>query len=512
MTDDLLNELRGAGRSRVRFLVVRRGRTVLPRLAEWCATDPGGLGVAALALELLEESVDWPDRQTVTDFAQAVARAAVRHGGEAGVRALYRVHALDPPGPHPPIGAEFLTSPDPELRLAAAVCSGRGAEVFGEFLADGTTGYLQRTVIRRAMDGRPDQIPMFLAAIGPDRAPAVRSRNLGECRRIIEDWRPAPARFAPVLAALLTEAPIGVRPAAMNALRSAGAATGDHLDVISDFYRATGSSSALATLIAGRRPEAVEALREFLAAPHPFGSVQGYLEDATWCAAEIADDVAGHLRARREVPAILHALRRRWGATAAPLIPALVDLHAAGVEQNAITEILAGIGPAVVAAEELLVTEMRDTTNDRVRRIQAAVALLRCGSTVDEAVAVLMAEFDHPVAQRYLAEQDPPLPIPKGLADGAVTAYRSRLRWLSGDRDPQLAADLMNRFLVLAGGLRELAWLAGTGDLIRPHLPALTALRDDPRRPFPSRSVREDERLVSVLTDLVPGPAPADPR
>ncbi|SDT78383.1 hypothetical protein [Actinoplanes derwentensis] len=519
MTDPLL-DLLGTGRAhggeRARFLVGPRYLTLLPRLADLCATDARALPIAAQVLAWIEAgatSFDRVDPDVLRSFAGAVGRAALRHGGEAGVLALFRVHALEYFGPYEPIteelGEELLSSPDPELRLAAAVCSGGDDDVFREFLARESTGDTERSVIRRTMDGRPQQIPMFAAAITTG-APIARWHNIGQCRRIIDTWRAAPPQLVPVLAGCLTDGPMPVRSAAAGALRMAGEVTREHLDLISEFFRETGNAQALATLVAFQRPEAVAPLRDFLAAPHGNGSVQELLAEAAWCAAEIAGDMAVHLRAEavddphRRLAATLNALRN-WGPAAAPLIPALAALHTNGVARTQVMEILAGIGPSVVTVEELLLNEARDKTIDGVRRSHAAAALLRCGSAVDEAAAVLLAEFDHPAAQQHLATLDPAPDIPRHLAGAAIPAYRARILWLSGDRDPQLAADLMRRVGPLPGGLRALGWLAETGDLIEPHRPALAALRDDPGRPRSSLGsfrVRSDERLHRALTDL----------
>ncbi|GIF35931.1 hypothetical protein [Actinoplanes xinjiangensis] len=534
-----------------RFVLDRHSWPRLARLGELCAagdtpTRTGALRAATEVLRWIETDVlpfERIDGGDVRSWVGDVGRAAVRHLDDTAVLALYQVFAQEIFPPAGPITGRldeaFLSSRDPALRLAAAVCAARLGggpaceDVLREFLArplppgDEVVRVLGpdvRGVIRRAMDGRPGQIPMFAEAIGAGDVLA-RWGAVGQCRRLMETWRAAPARLVPVLAGCLTDGAVQVRQAAMSALRMSGEAARDHLGAIGRFFReplsgVTGTAperlvdlargSALETMVRFRSPEAVAPLRDFLAAPHGHGSVQLIVADAAWCAPEIAGKLAVHLHDER-AGAILNALRG-WGAAAAPLLPALVALHATGRAQRAVLEILAGLGPAAAAAGDLLLAELQDHDHDPVRRGHAAAALLRCGLAVDEAAAALVSEIGHPVAQKHLATLDWPPALRDRMTgrtgDRPAAAYAARLAWRCGDRGPWVAADLLDRVNPLAGGILALTWLAGTGDLMEPHRPALQRMRDDPGRPgsglIPSLKVEADERFRRALTEVLP--------
>ncbi|MEU8664755.1 hypothetical protein, partial [Actinoplanes philippinensis] len=557
-----------------RFVLDRHSWPLVSRLGGWCAagdaaTRTGALRVATEVLRWIETDelpFDRIDRGDVRSWIGDVGRAAAADPDETGVLTLYWVFAQEMCPPAGPIAGHLderlLSAADPVLRIAAAVCAARlgghdaGDAVLRETLARRlppddeivrVLGHEVRGVIRRAMDGRPGQIPAFVEAISSGDVVA-RRHNIAQCRRIMETWRAAPAHIVPVLAGCLADGAVQVRQAAVSALRLAGETPGDHLDAIGRFFHeplagVTGPAperlveiargSALQMLVRFRSPDAVDPLRDFLAAPSgraapaghaapiaPYGnvSVQLLVAEAAWCAGEIAGPLAGCLRDER-AGAILNALRD-WGDAAAVLLPGLLALHASGRARREVLEILAGMGPAAAAAESLLITEIDDPDHDPVRRSHAAAALLRCGIAVDEAAAALVSDLDHPVAQQHLATLDWPPALCERMAgrtgDRVVAAYAARLAWRRGVRDPWIADDLMGRVSPLPGGLLALSWLAGTGDLLEPHRPALERLRDDPGRPLsgliPSLKVEADERFRRALTDLAPAPAPAGRR
>ncbi|MFC7480669.1 hypothetical protein ACFQX7_12345 [Luedemannella flava] len=427
------------------------------------------------------------------------------------------------------------------LRLAAAVALARlsagtglphsAARLFREFLAgsslpgDTCSEVLGdvRTAIRIALDGLPDQTSIFVQSCQSS-VPLARFQNIGQCLRLMETWRDAPAHVLPAVAERLRDREAPVRMAAVSVVHRSGQAAAEYLNELSETLRDPTAgmngpaqprlvdllrAEALATLVSFGRTDALEALRSYLSKPYGNVQISSLVADARFFAAEVVTDIANVMRAGVHAEASVETIRAlsgvldglvTWGSGTEPFLPEMAALLRSKVAESAVLDVLAELGPAVVAVEDLLLDQLRSGEATPGRRAAAAAALLRGGlASADEAAAVLASMLDRlgspPAAVRYLADLDfPPAVLGSkariGVVEKLLTESRSsvvrassaRVLWKCGERRPGLAEALMREVGPCPNGIRCVEWLADMGQIAGTCYSALLRIKNDRRR------------------------------
>ncbi|MFI1987700.1 hypothetical protein [Actinoplanes sp. NPDC020271] len=409
-----------------------------------------------------------------------------------------------------------------------------------------------RSTIRRVTDGFAEQIPMFVRASRAGH-PLTRYQNIGECVRIMETWRDAPGQMVVQLAEHLHDSTAPVRAAAVGAIYRSGQAGLRVLDDIAALLAAPAAglsgaapaplmdmlrATALGSLVAGNRDEAVPELNAYLAAPYGSISLSEVIAEASYAATDIAEQVKLGLRAALDPGADTDTLRRvasllsgvkAWGAAAAPLIPELGMLLAAGVAESAVVEVAAAIGPVDSQAVDVLLGQIRGHEIPPVRRITAAAGLIRGEENLDEAIAVLLSMLGDrdvaPLVLKFLANLGWPEELRNHARRIAMVAasmlgsavpfkqmYVARVLWQCGDYRDECAAIISSGIAPCAEGILCIDWLADMGQLATPHRGILAASASADKRVHcrhvDDRLVLADERYLAALfraLTVIPG-------
>jgi hypothetical protein len=490
------------------------------------------------------------DIDSFWNWVRRVRPLAVRHIVESdeehalrGVLALYLIDLaedrewLDADSWVPRIRAEdpdlhrrledLLSSPSSAINLATSIeiariddgvgLSDRVLKMFQTFLAypsnpaDDFTAELgdARSLIRRITDERAEQFSLFAMGCESEH-PLARYQNVGQCVRLLETWRDAPANLLPVLADHVTDSSAPVRLAAVGAVYRSDRSGFDYLDrvitLLDDPLAGVEGAApprlvdmlrgeAIGALVAAGREEVVADLKEYLESP--FGSVPlaDIVADASCFAEAIEPNIRYWLLAAQDRAVEPYTLRHlssvlsgllNWKSAAIPLLNDLISLMSLGVAETAVVEVLAAMGPYAPQVEDILVSQL-DPANEPARRATAASGIIESGMRNIETAATTLVEMlkdqeterlaighlsviswpDELLGMRrdISARMLPRLAAANPIDQPAL----AKILWECGERRPDYARVFANAVSPCPSGLRCIDWLVETGASAIPY-------------------------------------------
>lgn len=377
-----------------------------------------------------------------------------------------------------------------------------------------------RDAIRESLDG--DRGAYTLFSFGCEsHSPWARWQNIGQCRRLMEDWRDAPAELVPVLAARLSDESLPVRAAAAGAIHQSGKAAAQAADqlatALEDAARGAPAGNtdikpvesirahAMAALVAVGDARALDVLHEYLISPFGLVETKHIIAQARGYAAELTQTLKLILgRSRRDDPEAMRHLAdvldglSRWGESAEPFIPDLADLLAHGISTHRVLDVIAQIGVSASCLRGAVLAVLKSTQDPWLRAAAAKALLAMGGPSVDvaaasltemvqddqQAVAGIRALADVPFVATIIEERKQVLEAAQRLLRSEIPSVRAaaaRVAAQCGGNKQQCVAILLDCIGPWSVGIRAVEWLAELGEeayQCRPLLEeALTARR-----------------------------------